>query len=359
VTIADVSFAVEGAVGVVTLDRPKALNALTQPMCVAIDRALAAWARDDAVAAVLVRSSTERAFCAGGDVRAVYDDGIAWKRGETPGHLVRDFFRDEYRMNRRIKVFPKPYIAMIDGITMGGGVGLSVHGSHRVATDRTMLAMPETGIGLFPDVGASYVLPRLPGEIGLFLALTGTRIKSPDLIDLGIATHAVAGERIAQVTAELIDAIRPGDPKAAIDRVLGRHAASAGEPDLAARRPLIDRCFAHDDIDRILAALDGEADAFAATIAATIRTMSPTSVKLTLAEMRRGRSQDFDECMRMEYRMTQAVLAGHDFYEGIRAQLVDKDRSPRWAPASLDAVDDDTIASCFLAPAQGDLTFPD
>ena len=356
-SIDTVDIAVEGAFGIITLTRAKALNALDQPMCLAIDRALKLWAEDDRIAAVLVRGAGGRAFCSGGDVRAVREDGIAWKKGESDGAITRDFFRDEYRMNRRIKNFAKPYLALIDGITMGGGVGLSVHGSHRIATETTLIAMPETQIGLFPDVGTSYVLPRLAGRVGTYLALTGARIMAADALALGVATHSVAHERLDALTAELIVRVEPTETMQTIDDVVAAYTTDAGAPALAAHRGTIDACFGFDRVEDILAALDANAGPFAGEAAATIRAMSPTSLKLTLSEMRRGAALDFDGCMRMEYRLSQSVLAGHDFYEGVRAQLVDKDRSPKWYPARLDAVDDSAIDSHFLTPRQGDLTF--
>ncbi len=351
---------IAGATGLITLDRPGALNALTLDMCVAIDAALSAWAVDRSVGAVLIRSASPRAFCAGGDVRAVHDAGKAWKRGDGDDHLPRVFFRTEYAMNRRIKTFPKPYVALIDGVTMGGGAGLSIHGSHVVATETTLFAMPETGIGLFPDVGTSFALSRLPGETGVYLGLTGARIRAADLIALGLATHVVLSAGLADLTAALVDAIRPDRAREAIDAILSDYAKAgvAGEPGLAPWRDAIDRCFAFDRVEAILDALDAEPGDFAAGAAAAIRTMSPTSLKLTLMELRRGRSLTFDECMQMEYRLSQSVLAGHDFYEGVRAQLIDKDRKPKWYPSTLDAVDERGLAACFLAPREGDLTFP-
>ena len=319
-------------------------------MCLAVDAALTAWEKDDAIAAVIVRGAGERAFCSGGDVRLAREDGLAWKKGQSDGRIVREFFRDEYRMNRRIATFPKPYVALIDGITMGGGVGISVHGSHRLATTRTLLAMPETQIGLFPDVGASYVLPRLPGEVGAWMALTGARLKVADCLLLGLATHVIDHERIDDLVAELISG---GD----IGPTAARYAVDAGPPELPPHRAVIDRCFAHHRVEDILAALDADGGAFAREAAATLRLMSPTSLKLTLKEMRKGRSLGIDDCLRMEYRLSQSVLAGRDFYEGVRAQLVDKDRQPKWYPASLDAVDDSAIDSLFVPPLHGDLTF--
>ena len=353
-SIETVELTVGGAFGVITLNHPKALNALDQPMCLAIDGALKKWSADDRIAAVLIRGAGDRAFCSGGDVRTVREDGIAWKRGQSEGRIVTEFFRDEYRMNRRIKTFSKPCLALIDGITMGGGVGLSVHGAYRIATERTLLAMPETGIGLFPDVGTSYVLPRLAGEIGTYLALTGARVKAADALALGLATHVVPHDRIDELTAALF-----ANGRRSIDEIIADFARDPGVPELLAHRAVIDTCFASDRAEDILTALDAISEPFAAEAAATIRAMSPTSIKLTLKEMRRGRTLNFDSCMRMEYRLSQSVLAGRDFYEGVRAQLVDKDRMPKWYPASLDAVDDNAVDSLFVTPRQGDLTFED
>jgi enoyl-CoA hydratase len=349
----EVKFEARGTAGLITLDRPKALNALTHAMCLAIDGALKAWAADPAIASVIVQGAGDRAFCAGGDVRAIWEDGMALKRGEGGGTIVREFFRDEYRMNRRIKFFPKPYVAVIDGITMGGGVGLSIHGSHRIATERTLFAMPETGIGLFPDVGASFALPRLPGETGAYLGLTGARVRASDLVPLGIATHFVPSGSLDALIADL------GAAAGEVDAALARHAADLGAPDVIPNRAVIDRCFAQDRVEAILAALDADPSAFAQTAAETIRTMSPTSLKLSLAAIRRGRAQDFDRCMITEYRLTQSILAGHDFYEGVRAQLIDKDRSPKWNPPTLELVTDAMVEACFAPPPHGDLTFPD
>ena len=346
---------IAGCVGLITLNRPKALNALTQPMCLAIDQALRDWAHDDKIATVLVRGAGDRAFCAGGDVRVVAEEGMARRRSENDGRLGREFFRDEYRMNRRIKRFPKPYIALIDGITMGGGIGVSVHGSHRIATERTLAAMPETGIGLFPDVGTSYVLPRLPGRMGAYLALTGARLTAADLLALGIATHFVPSDRMSALVDNLIAA----DWSKGTDTVLSRYVADPGAPELAQHRAVIDRCFTGGRVETILSALDADAGAFAKVTAVTLGTMSPTSLKIALEEMRRSATLDFDACLVMEYRLTQSILEGHDFYEGIRAQLIDKDRGPKWAPPTLGDVDDAAVGDYFKTPPHGDLTFPD
>jgi len=354
---AEVRFEREGALGIITLDRPKALNALSQAMCRAIERRLAAWEADRNVTAVVMRGDGGRAFCAGGDVRAVCEDEIASRRGESEGALGRELFRDEYRMNRRIRNFSKPYVALMDGITMGGGVGVSIHGSRRVATERTLVAMPETTIGLFPDVGTSYVLPRLPGHVGIYLALTGARLEAGDLIGLGLATHVAPSAQLPRLTDELKEAAARSDVAASIDRVLGRHAVGADPSALSQHRPCIDHCFGHKRVEDILAALDDNGSAFATNAAAAMRAASPTSLKVTRAEIERGASLDFDDCLKMEYRLSQALLARNDFCEGVRAQLIDKDRSPRWFPDSLADVDDASVESCFLSPPHGDLTF--
>ena len=357
-SVETVDTSVHGAIGIITLNRPKVLNALDHPMCLAIDGALRQWATDDAIAAVVIRGAGDKAFCAGGDVRAVREDGLAWKSGKGAGMLARDFFRDEYRMNRRIKTFPKPYIALIDGITMGGGVGLSVHGAYRVATERTLIAMPETAIGLFPDVGASYILSRLAGASGTYLGLTGGRIKAADAKALGIATHVIRHDSIDPLVAALVAEIGPGDPRGAIEHALSAYAAEIGAIELMPHRATIDRCFQSDSVEDILARLDAEENDFAMTAAATLRTMSPTSLKVTVAELRLGRALSFDECLKMEYRLSQSIMAGQDFYEGVRAVLVDKDHAPKWYPGSLDAVDPSAVESHFRIPLQGDLSFP-
>ena len=349
-SVETVQFAIQGRIGLITLNRTKALNALDQDMCLAVDAALQIWEKDDAIAAVVIRGAGGRAFCSGGDVRLAREDGIAWKKGLSDGRIVREFFRDEYRMDRRVATFPKPYIALIDGITMGGGVGISVHGRYRLATATTLLAMPETQIGLFPDVGTSYVLSRLPGGVGTWLALTGARLKAADCLMLGLATHVVDHDRLDELVAELAAG-------GGIEETIARYAADPGTPELPANRAVIDRCFAHDRVEDIVAALEGDGSPFAAETLATLRAMSPTSLKLTNKLIHKARTLDLDDCFRMDYRLSQSVLAGRDFYEGVRAQLVDKDKQPKWYPATLDAVDDTAIDTLFVPPLHGDLTF--
>jgi enoyl-CoA hydratase len=339
---AEVLFERRGAVGLITLNRPKALNALTHGMCLAMKAQLDVWAVDPAIKTVVVRGAGERAFCAGGDIRALYDSGRAGTR------YALDFYRDEYILDATIKHFPKPYVALIRGIVMGGGVGVSLHGSHRVADETTMFAMPETGIGLFPDVGGSYFLPRLPGKTGMYLALTGTRLKSADALNSGVATHFVP----AANTDSLIERLATGDaPDAAITALAG----DAGAPPLAQHQALINRCFAGNSVETILSALAAELNEWAVATATTIRTKSPTSLKLAFRQLREGRRLAFDDCMRMEFRMVNRVIAGHDFYEGVRATIIDKDQAPKWQPAMLEAVSEADIDAYFAPLGEKEL----
>jgi enoyl-CoA hydratase len=350
-----------GGLGLVTLNRPKALNALTLPMIEAMSPALDRWAADPAVRAVAIVGAGDRAFCAGGDVRAAWEAGMARRAGRGDGSLTAAFFGEEYRLNRKIARFPKPYVAILDGIVMGGGVGLSVHGSHRVVTPRTLFAMPETGIGLFPDVGATHVLSRMPGLSGTHLALTGARIGMADCLHLGAATHAVAdASGLVDALAAAVDGAvgGAGDARAAVDAVLAAAATDPGPAPLAAHRATVDACFAGGRVEAIVAALDAAADPWATAQRDALAHLSPTSLKVTLAAIRRAATLDLDGCLVMEYRLSQACMARHDFYEGIRALLVDKDRSPKWSPATLDGVDDAMVEAHFAAPAGGDLTFP-
>jgi len=331
---AEIIFEKRGAAGLITLNRPKALNALTHGMCVSMQAKLKQWASDASVACVVIQGEGERAFCAGGDIRTLYDSGKAG----TP--YAVEFYRDEYLLNAYIKHFPKPYIALLRGFVMGGGVGVSLHGSHRVADESMQFAMPETGIGLFPDVGGSFFLPRLPGEIGMYLGLTGTRLKTADAIYAGVATHFVPAIR----REALIDALADGME---IGQALGAMSEPAAEASLGAQRATIDRIFGVANVESILAALDAGDGEWARTTALAIRTKSPTATKLAFRQIRNGKSLSFDDCMRMEFRMVNRVIAGHDFYEGVRATIIDKDGVPRWKPASLAEVNDADVDAYF------------
>jgi enoyl-CoA hydratase len=328
----EILFERRGAAGIVILNRPQALNAVTSGMVDALTRQLSAWEGDPAVSRVIVTAAGDRAFSAGGDLRALYDSGRA---GQYQAALA--YWRTEYALNALIKRYRKPYVSLIDGIVMGGGVGISIHGSHRVAGDGFAFAMPEVGIGFIPDVGATWFLPRLPGELGLYCALTGERLGPADAVAAGAATHRVSSGRFSDLLAGLCGTVP-------VDALLGAFAEPAGEGPLSARAPVIDRLFTGDSVEGILTALDAEATGqgpeagFARTTAALIRLKSPTSLKITLAQLRRGRNLDFAECMRTEFRIVSRLLLGHDLYEGIRSVIIDKDQAPHWQPSSLEAV---------------------
>ncbi len=339
---AEVLFDRRGAVGLITLNRPKALNALTHNMCVLMLAQLKAWASDDAVKCVVVQGAGDRAFCAGGDIRVLYESG----RAGTSYAL--EFYRDEYILDALVKNYPKPYVALIDGIDMGGGVGVSINGSHRVASERMLFAMPETGIGLFPDVGGSYFLPRCPGEIGMYLALTGARLKSADALYAGVATHFVP----LATRATLLDRLVRGED---VDDVLDGPKSDAGVAALANLRGNIDTIFSAVSVEAILERLDRDASDWARDTAATIGTKSPTSLRIAYRQVREGAKLSFDDCMRMEFRMVHRIVAGHDFYEGVRATIIDKDGAPKWNPPTLAGVSDADVASYFAPLGEKEL----
>jgi enoyl-CoA hydratase len=349
---ADILFERRGAAGVVTLNRPKALNAVSHAMVLALRAQLAAWADDPDITRVVITAAGERAFSAGGDIRALYDLGKAGRHAEA-----LQFWADEYPLNTVIKNYRKPYVAVIDGIAMGGGIGVSVHGSHRVAGDRCSFAMPEVGIGFFPDIGATWFLPRMPGELGAYCALTGERFNAADGVAAGLATHRIPSERFAALLEGLSGTV-------SVDAVLSAFSEPAGEGPIAARKSAIDRLFTGDSVEGILAGLDREASSpsndtdWAAKTAAIIRTKSPVSLKLALAQVRRGAGWDFATCVRAEFRIVSRIIHDHDFYEGVRAVLVDKDNKPIWDPAALADVSDAEIERHFAPLAAGDLALP-
>jgi enoyl-CoA hydratase len=344
----EILFERRGAAGLVTLNRPKALNAVTLGMVRALNEQLTKWAADPAVTRVVVSAAGERAFSAGGDIRALYDLGRAGRHAD-----MMPFWREEYTLNAIIKRYPKPYVALIDGIVMGGGVGLSVHGSHRVAGDRYLFAMPEVSIGFFPDIGATWFLPRLPGELGAYCALTGERLDAADGVEASLATHRVPSARFAELRDALCGAT-------AVDALLCAFAEPAAAGPVTPKREAIDRLFSGDRVEDILSALDresgsaGEAAEFARKTAASIRTKSPTSLKLALAQVRAGKALTFDACMQTEFRIVSRIIHGDDFYEGVRAVIVDKDNAPRWRPATLEAVTPSVIERHFAPLGRGE-----
>ncbi len=331
----EILFERQGCAGFVTLNRPHALNAATDNMVRQLARQLDLWENDSAIDRVVVRAAGDRAFCAGGDIRALYEQ---YKAGEVSKSI--DFWRVEYTLNHRIKNYPKPYIALIDGIVMGGGVGLSLHGTHRVAGDKYSFAYPEVGIGFFPDVGATHVLPRLPGKIGMWIGLTGWRVNAEDGVYCGLATHRVASSQFPELERALTT-------DESVDEILKTFSISRHKSKLEEEHPLIDRIFTLPSVEEILGALDGEMNEFASQLARAMRQKSPTSLKIAFEQVQRGSKLDFAEAMATEFRIVSRVAKEPEFYEGIRAVVIDKDNAPKWNPASLEAVREDKLASYF------------
>ncbi|MFH8369378.1 enoyl-CoA hydratase/isomerase family protein [Streptomyces sp. NPDC018031] len=336
---------IEGRAGHLTLNRPRALNALTHGMVLAMGRALDAWERDDRVATVVVTGAGERGLCAGGDIRAIHDDVRA-----GGGRASAEFWRDEYRLNARIARYPKPYVAVMDGIVMGGGVGISAHGGVRIATERSRIAMPETGIGFVPDVGGTYLLSRAPGELGTHLALTAGAVGAADAVLCGLADHYVPAARLPELTAAL--AVDPPH------EVLARYAGEAPAGELAGQRGWIDHAYAADTVEEIVARLLDCGEPAAKEAAESVLAKSPTSVKVTLAALRRARALgSLEQVLEQEYRVSCAALSAPDLVEGIRAQVVDKDRRPRWSPAAPAEVSEEDVARFFAPLGADELSF--
>lgn len=313
-----------------------------------VDTTLRDWADDDVVEAVLITGAGERGLSAGGDIVAVYRL-LTTGRGPEAAR----FFFVEYGMNHRIATYAKPYIALMDGIVLGGGLGVSAHGSHRVVTERTRIGMPEVGIGFTPDVGLSFLLSRAPGRTGMHLALTGTHVTGADAIYLGLADHYVPSDRLDQLRRDL-ETVAP-------DEAIARHATEPPESHLHAQRTWIDRCYAPERLVDLLAALEAEAEENndARSAAATLAAVSPTALAVThAAQLRLAEIDSLAEALAQEYRTGVHLMHGHDMVEGIRAQVIDKDRSPRWDPPRLEQITDDDVAAHFDAPASGDLKMP-
>ncbi|GAA0576863.1 enoyl-CoA hydratase/isomerase family protein [Streptomyces crystallinus] len=331
----DVLVARRGRAAHLTLNRPRALNALTHAMVRRIDEALTAWEHDPEVETVVLTGAGDRGLCAGGDIRAIYEDARAG------GTASADFWRDEYRLNARIARWSKPYVAVMDGIVMGGGVGISAHGNVRVVTEHSRVAMPETGIGFVPDVGGTYLLSRAPGELGTHLALTGTSVGAADALLVGLADHYVPSAELDVFLAEL--------SHTPVREALARHAHQPLPPgELAAHRDWIDHCYSADTVEEIVDRLQATGVQEAKETAETLLTKSPTSLKVTLAAMRRARElATLEEVLAQEYRVSCAALTSPDLVEGIRAQVIDKDREPRWTPGVLGEVTEETVERFF------------
>jgi len=350
-TASEVALQRRGRLACITLTRPKALNALTLPMVRELHAALDQSSSDPSVSCILL-SGEGKAFCAGGDVKGLML--AALKEPPARGALADAFFREEYQLNAVIAASQKPQVSIWDGFCMGGGAGISVHGAFRIATEKTVFAMPETNIGMFPDVGASFFLSTLPGSLGPCLALTGARLGPADVLYTGLATHYIPSSSIP----ELIRKLEACDNAAAAVRdACDSLAADPGTPPLAAVRPTIDRCFGHDSVEEILAALRGmpESDWAHETLVG-LHKMSPTACKVTLRLLREAKGLSLDACLRAEFRACQRfMLQPSDFFEGIRAALVDKDKSPRWDPPTIADVTDEHVDEFFVPLGEREL----
>ena len=336
---------VENGVGRITLNRPKAIHALNRAMCEAMIAALLDWRADEAVKSVLIDHAGERGFCAGGDIRMIAESGAG------DASEAKAFFLAEYRLNTLMFDYPKPITAIVDGIVMGGGVGISEPAEVRIATERTTYAMPETGIGLFPDVGGGWFLPRLPGQTGVWIALTGARLKAADTVFLGIHTHYLPTDAL-----EAFRAILAADPAHPADVADGLE-DDAGEAPIEAHLDAIDRLFAFDTMEEIFAALEADGSDWARQQLDILKTKSPQSLKVSLRQIRTGATLDsFADNMAMEYALGGRVVRTHDFQEGVRAVIVDKDNAPKWSPATLEGMTDADLDALF-APLPGDQAF--
>lgn len=333
----------QGVAGRITLNRPQALHALNEEMCLAMDAALKAWADDPEVELVVVdHAEGTRGFCAGGDIRMLAESGAA------DGSAAQAFFRAEYRLNARIKNYPKPYVAFMDGVTMGGGVGISVHGSHRVATERTLFAMPETGIGLFPDVGGGWFLPRLGPPLGMWLALTGERLKGGDACAAGVATHFAE--------SAVVDVVKNSVCDGGLDMLEAMDWDESGS--FEKHRDVIDRCFWKPSVEETVAALESEPGEWAQKQLATLKTKSPRTLKVAHRQLALGlQMKSFEDNMRMEFRIGSRQVHSHDFQEGVRAVIIDKDNAPKWDPPTLAGVTERVLDEVFAPLGEGELTF--
>ncbi|MGK9053917.1 enoyl-CoA hydratase/isomerase family protein [Xaviernesmea oryzae] len=340
-----------GSAAIIRLNRPKALNSLNLAMVRAMKAAMERFAEDPEVSCVVLKGEGERGLCAGGDIRVIHEMGKA----DDPD--VTRFWREEFPLNYMIAHYAKPYVALMDGIVMGGGVGVSSHGGHRIVTERTRLAMPETGIGYVPDVGATWLLPRAPGETGTWMALTGEAIGAADAIYAGLADTHVPSERLGALV-DALGELKGGASDEQVRAVIDRFAVVPGESELEAHRELIDRAFGFETVEEIVAALRKEEGEFAVRTGEIISKRSPTSLKLALRLLRLGRqSSSLVECLEREFTAGTEILHNRDFYEGVRAAIIDKDRNPKWSPARLEEVGEADLDRYFAA--RHPVLFPD
>ena len=341
----------EGAAGVIRLNRPKAINAVTLPMFRDIDKALDAFEADAAVGLILLEGAGERGLCAGGDIRALYEDS------KVRGDLGKILWREEYILNARIAKFPKPYVAFMDGIVMGGGVGLSAHGSHRVVTEKTKLAMPEVGLGFFPDVGGTFLLSHSPGEIGTYFGLTGQTMNGPDAIYARFADAVVPSGKLAALREALVN-LRAGANAAEVKAAIDHFATGETAGPVAALQPQLDRWFAHDRMQDVVASLQRDGSELAQSTLKTLNEKSPRGMVVALKLLRLARAlSSLEECLVREYRAALEVFASDDFREGVRAAVIDKDRNPRWSPPGIEDVTPEMVAPYFAEIGADELKF--
>jgi len=340
----EVFFEKKGSLGLITLNRPEALNALTLNMVRLIHPTLKKWEEDNEIKTVAVTAVGDKAFCAGGDIRALYD----W--GKSNDKKAKGFYYEEYQLNQLIKSYTKPYISFVNGIVMGGGVGISVHGSYRVAGENYSFAMPETGIGLFPDVGGSFFLSRLKNNIGMYLALTGSRIKSSDAIELGIAEYFIMSKNYDDILKQLSDGATPSE-------VLSSFNSDKINSDLKNNSGKINELFSGNNLENIFEKLENDNSDFSQKNLSLLKSKSPTSLKITFRQIKNGSELDFEDCMRMEYRMVSKVMDDHDFYEGVRALIIEKDNNPIWKPETVEKISDKEIDEFFIHTEDNELNF--
>ncbi|HEY3679280.1 MAG TPA: enoyl-CoA hydratase/isomerase family protein [Bradyrhizobium sp.] len=341
----------EGSAGIIRLNRPKAINAVTLEMFRDVDKALDEFEADPAVGVIALEGAGERGLCAGGDIRALYESS------KVRGDLGKILWREEYILNARIAKFGKPYVAFMDGIVMGGGVGLSAHSRHRVVTEKTKLAMPEVGLGFFPDVGGTFLLSRSPGEIGTYFGLTGQTMNGPDAIHARFADAVVPSARLAELRDALTN-VRPGTQSDEIKLLIGGFATGETAGPVAAMQPEIDRWFAHDRMEDIMAALQRDGSEAALSTLKTLNEKSPRGMVVTLKLLRLARaSSSLEECLVREYRAALEVFASDDFREGVRAAVIDKDRNPRWSPPRIEDVTPEMTAPYFAEIGADELKF--
>lgn len=343
----EILFEQVGQIGLITLNRPSALNALSMSMLLAMQSQLQEWKTDDGVKAVVLRSSSANAFCAGGDVRWVYNAGKVQDADQSR------FFWHEYRLNHFIHEFGKPYISLLDGLTMGGGVGISLHGSHPVASEHFVFAMPETGIGFFPDIGASFLLNRCPGALGNYLGLTGNRLGPQDAKKAGLVKALVPSNHMPDLLQDLINEEWSQEPHDCVDACLAKYTELYAFEEKSLINPAIDSCFSKQTVEWIRDALETVEGRWAIGVDSILNAKSPLSLKVTLAQLQKAKGLSLADCLKMDYGLVKHFLADNDFYEGIRALLIDKDKTPHWQPSRLELVKDEVVAGYFECGAEG------